>query len=71
MLKSGKATAEILGVDEPFKGLSRQEIYQMVQYFYRLRKEGKTIVIIDHTDDVGNYFSKTIMLENDNGILRG
>ena len=71
VLKSGKATAEILGVDEPFKGLSRQEIYQMVQYFYRLRKEGKTIVIIDHTDDVGNYFSKTIMLENDNGILRG
>ena len=71
VLKSGKATTEILGVDEPFKGLSRQEIYKMVQYFEGLRKKGKTIVIIDHTDDVEDYFSKTIMLENDNGILRG
>ena len=43
----------------------------VIENIYRLRKEGKTIVIIDHTDDVGNYFSKTIMLENDNGILRG
>ena len=71
VLKSGKATTEILGVDEPFKGLSRHEIFQMIQYFYKLRKEGKTIVIIDHTDDVGNYFSRIIMLDNDNGILRG
>ena len=38
VLKSGKATTEILGVDEPFKGLSRHEIFQMIQYFYKLRK---------------------------------
>lgn len=71
VLKSGKATAEILGVDEPFKGLSRQEIYRMVEYFNGLKNDGKTIVIIDHTEDVENYFSKRIVLENHEGILRG
>ena len=69
VLKSGKTSAEVLGVDEPFKGLSRQEIYKMAKYFDALRKEGKTIVIIDHTEDVDRFFSKVINLKNHGGIL--
>ncbi len=71
VLKSSKTTAEILGVDEPFKGLSRQEIFRMVQHFDEMRKDGKTIVVIDHTDGIDVYFSKKIILENEDGILKG
>lgn len=71
VLKSSKTTAEILGVDEPFKGLSRQEIFRMVQHFDEMRKDGKTIVVIDHTDGIDGYFSKKIILENEDGILKG
>lgn len=71
VLKASKSSAIVLGVDEPFKGLSRLEIHKMVQYFGELRNKGKTVVIIDHTDDVGDYFSKIIELENRNGVLYG
>lgn len=71
VLKSSKTTAEILGVDEPFKGLSRQEIFRMVQHFDEMRKDGKTVVVIDHTDGIDGYFSKKIILENEDGILKG
>lgn len=71
ILKFSKTTADILGIDEPFKGLNRQEIFRMVQYFDKMRKSGKTIVAIDHTDGIDNYFSKKIILKNENGILKG
>ncbi len=71
VLKSRKVTTEVLGVNEPFKGLNPQEIFRMVKYFYTLCKEGRTIVIVDHTENVDNFFSKKIYLKNDDGILRG
>lgn len=71
VLKFSKTTADILGIDEPFKGLNRQEIFRMVQYFDKMRKSGKTIVTIDHTDGIDSYFSKKIILKNENGILKG
>ncbi len=71
VLKSSKTTDTVLGIDEPFKGLSKVEIYKMVQYFVELRDKGKTVVVIDHTDDVEGFFSKIIELENENGILVG
>ena len=32
VLKTTKTTSTILGIDEPFKGLSQQEILKMVEY---------------------------------------
>lgn len=71
ILKASKPTAEILGVDEPFKGLSPQEIFRMIKYLDELREKGKTIVVIDHTDNIEKYFSKRIILQNENGMLVG
>ena len=69
ILKSSKTTANVLGIDEPFKGLSQTEIYKVVEYINTLRNSGKTIVIVDHTDNVSNYFSKKIVLKNKNNYL--
>lgn len=69
VLKSSKTTDTVIGIDEPFKGLSKVEIYKMVQYFVELRDKGKTLVVIDHTENIEGYFSKIIELENKKGIL--
>lgn len=71
VLKASKTTADILGIDEPFKGLSQQEIFRMIKYLDGLRKKGKTIVVIDHTDNIEKYFSKKIVLQNKNKLLVG
>lgn len=71
ILKSSKTNATILGIDEPFKGLSQEEIFQMIKYLDEIRNSGKTIVVIDHTDTIEGYFTKKILLENRNGILYG
>ena len=71
ILKSSKTTANVLGIDEPFKGLSQTEIYKVVKYIDALRNSGKTIVVIDHTEDVNRYFSKKIVLENKDNQLIG
>jgi excinuclease UvrABC ATPase subunit len=69
ILKSSKTTANVLGIDEPFKGLSKTEIYKVAKYIDVLRNSGKTIVVIDHTDDVSKYFSKKIVLKNEDNQL--
>ncbi|MBE7059647.1 MAG: ATP-binding cassette domain-containing protein [Ruminococcaceae bacterium] len=69
ILKSSRTSAKILGIDEPFKGLSSSEIYKVVMFLESLRKNGKTIVVIDHTDEVNRFFAKQIKLKNNNGIL--
>ena len=69
ILKSAKTSAKILGIDEPFKGLSSSEIYKVVMFLESLRKIGKTVVVIDHTDEVNRYFAKQIRLKNNNGVL--
>lgn len=69
ILKSSKTSAKILGIDEPFKGLSSSEIYKVVIFLESIRKTGKTIIVIDHTGEVNHFFAKQIMLNNDNGVL--
>ena len=70
LLKAMKSTAKVFGVDEPFKGLSNMEIYRVVQYLDRLRSKDKTIIVVDHSDMVEQYFAKHIELTCHNGILR-
>jgi excinuclease UvrABC ATPase subunit len=71
ILKSSKNTANVLGIDEPFKGLSKTEIYRMVKYLNSIRDSGKTIIVIDHTDKVDRFFSKKIVLSNKDNKLIG
>lgn len=70
LLKAIKSTAKIFGVDEPFKGLSNTEIYCVVQYLDRLRQKDKTVIVVDHSEAIEQYFEKHIELVCDNGILR-
>lgn len=70
LLKAMKSTAKVFGIDEPFKGLSNTEIYSVVQYLDRLRKNGGTIIVVDHSDMIEQYFSKHIELTSDNGVLK-
>lgn len=71
ILKSTKATAKVLGIDEPFKGLSNSEIYNVAKFLDGLRSAGVTIIVVDHTEGISCYFSKKILLENIEGKLIG
>ncbi|MDU4397517.1 MAG: ATP-binding cassette domain-containing protein [Veillonella sp.] len=69
IMKARNTLARIIGIDEPFKGLSKTEINAVAIYLNELRMKGKTILVIDHTEDVDVYFSRTIELINENDIL--
>lgn len=69
ILKSVRSTAKVLGIDEPFKGLSNSEIYCVALYLERLRESGKTIIVVDHTETAIPYFAKHIILRNRNFLL--
>ena len=70
-MKASKSTAKVIGVDEPFKGLSNVEIDAVANYLNRIREKGKTLVIIDHSMGVEEYFSQWIQIEKVNDVLRG
>ena len=69
IMKAAKSTAKVLGIDEPFKGLSPSEIYLVASFFDRIRAKGKTIVIVDHSEEAERYFGHRIVLAQKDGIL--
>ncbi|MCD7835146.1 MAG: excinuclease [Lachnospiraceae bacterium] len=69
ILKSVRSTAKVLGIDEPFKGLSNSEIYCVALYLEHLRASEKTIIVVDHTEAAIPYFAKHIILRNRNSLL--
>lgn len=69
LLKSVKSSTLIYGIDEPFKGLNNEEIYKVAQFLSKMENEGKTIIVVDHEIQSFKYFSKHIILQNNNGIL--
>jgi excinuclease UvrABC ATPase subunit len=69
ILKSFKSNSTVLGIDEPFRGLSQTEIYSVIMYLDKLMSKGKTIIVADHEEKSFNYFSKQIQLENRNGVI--
>ena len=71
IMKTSKSTAKIIGVDEPFKGLSNVEIDAVARYLDAIRAKERTILVIDHTTDVDRYFSQWIQLENVKNYLKG
>ena len=70
-MKASKSTAKVIGVDEPFKGLSNIEIDAVARYLDKIREKEKTLVVIDHTTGVEDYFSQWIQIENRNNVLSG
>lgn len=68
VLKSLKSTAEIYGIDEPFRGLNAFEMYKVALFLSKLVEQGKTIIVVDH-EDVSKYFSKHIELIKKTGWL--
>lgn len=64
IMKASRSTAVIIGVDEPFKGLSNIEIDAVAKFLDEIRKKGRTVIVIDHTEGVERYFSQWIQVEN-------
>lgn len=71
IMKASKSTAKIIGVDEPFKGLSNIEIDAVAKYLDKIREKERTLIVIDHTTGVEDYFSQWIQMENNKNILIG
>ena len=68
-MKAAKSTAKVLGIDEPFKGLSPSEIYLVASFFDRIRAKGKTIFVVDHSEEAESYFGPRIVVAQKDGIL--
>lgn len=72
ILKSTNSSAKILGIDEPFKGLSNSEIFHVAQHLEKLRSQGKTIIVADHSEAIKQYFAcKFELIVSDENILTG
>lgn len=71
IMKASKSMARVIGIDEPFKGLSNVEIDAVARYLDQIRKKDRTLIVIDHTTGVDSYFSQWIKMENKGGILTG
>ena len=71
LLKTAQTSAEVLGIDEPFKGLSNSEIFMVVQYLDYLRSKGRTIIVTDHSERIAHYFARCIELVNEENVLYG
>lgn len=69
LLKATQTGADVLGIDEPFKGLSNSEIFAIVQYLDCFRTQGKTVIVADHSERITHYFARHIELINEKHIL--
>jgi excinuclease UvrABC ATPase subunit len=69
LLKLETSQAEIIGIDEPFKGLNINEIQLILDFLTTKKSEGKTIVVVDHTENVSQFFDFHIELTVKNGFL--
>lgn len=71
IMKASKSKANIIGIDEPFKGLSNTEIHAVAAFIDHIREKGRTVLVIDHSIGVNRYFSRWIQIENKKNILQG
>lgn len=63
LLKLEGVNANVIGVDEPFKGLNPIEIQKVMKYLMNLCDNNKTIVVVDHTESIQGYFDRHICIE--------
>lgn len=71
IMKTAKSSSEIVGIDEPFRGLGSSEIYKVSLFLNGLVAQGKTVVVVDHSEEAEQYFYRKIRLSNKNGFLTG
>ena len=69
MLKLENTTANILGIDEPFKGLNPSEILVIIKYMEELINKGKTVLVADHTDIVSSFFDYHVVVTLQDNII--
>lgn len=63
------SNGDVFGVDEPFKGLNNTEKQVIINAFNSLIDKKKTVIVVDHEEDIISSFSKHIELINENGVL--
>lgn len=71
LLKEEGTTSQVLGIDEPFKGLGNNEIFHVASFMEKLRKKGKTIIVVEHNESAFGYFARKIYLDVKKNILVG
>lgn len=71
LIKQAYSTAKMIGIDEPFKGLNVTERNAIAIYLDKLRQKGKTIIVIDHTEGIEQFFSFRLVIQNENGMITG
>lgn len=71
ILEASRTKKNVIGIDEPFRGLSNSEIMKVLEYLEAIRAKGKTIVVADHSEYAAKYFLAKIQIENINGKLIG
>ena len=71
ILKAARTKSNLIGIDEPFRGLSNSEIYKVAVFLDHLREKGKTIVVVDHSEYAERFFARIITLHNKHGVLVG
>ena len=69
ILKSLKSSAEVYGIDEPFRGLNNFEMHKVATFLFNIVKNGKTVIVVDHEEEAFKYFSRHIALINESGWL--
>lgn len=72
LMQAEGRNAQVIGIDEPFKGLNRVEINKVVEYFWQLRERQITVIVIDHTEGTEQYFDYLQRLTIDKkGYIKG
>ena len=72
LMQAEGRNAQVIGIDEPFKGLNRVEINKVVEYFWQLRERQLTVIVIDHTEGTEQYFDYLQRLTIDKkGYIKG
>lgn len=65
LLTVSNTLSNVIGIDEPFKGLNNTEVIKVIEYLYKLRQAGKTLLVVDHTEKVEAFFDYHMELEVD------
>lgn len=71
LIKSLSTTSNVIGIDEPFKGLNNKEIYIVSNFINEIISKQKTIIVVDHEEPSFKYFGKHIIIKNIENILTG
>ena len=71
LLKSLNTSSNVYGIDEPFRGLAKEEIFNIIRFLNKLAIDGHTIIVADHEEDCVIFFDNKILLTNKSNKLIG